>query len=267
MSSFFQKAKTNQNKSLAPEEEKYLIDQEVERLENSLREQCSIFPHVPYDLSIEKKGEYLLNAFLKDEPFDRFTFALQPIKISFLNAAFRTCDPEIVTYALNQTRNTLDSKAFNQLLDTSPQFRGAFEYLSHPNNKSKLIIIDKKAPKTKVIDDLKKERANSNDLMKIVINDEINRLNGKPIAGMEEVDLKWKKIKDSANQPQLISPKNIMSKSIFKIFNKWALDVNPKQAALVMRSLGYPADIVQQFAQMVTDPKEKAELESYRLKP
>lgn len=267
MSRLFQKPKPTPNRSLAPEEEIDLIRQEVERLESELNEQNNNFPYVPDDLSIEKKGEYLLNAFLKDEPFDRYTFAFEPIKISFLNAAFRTCDPEIITYALNQVRNTLDPVAFNQLLDTSPQFRGAFEYLSHPTKKSKLIVLNSNASEKKLIEDLKKERANSNDLMKLVINDQIARISGKPIAGMEEVDLKWKNIFDSVNEPQLIKTDDMTSKSFFRFFNKWAVVVDPKQAALVMRSLGYPDDQVMQFARLVSDQKEKAELESYGIRP
>lgn len=265
MSRLFPKTKSTPNHSLAPEEEIRLINQEVRRLENELDQQNRKLPFVPDDLSIEKKGEYLLNAFLKDEPFDRYAFALEPIKISFLNAAFRTCDPEIITYALNQVRNTLDQPAFNKLLDSSPQFRGAYEYLSHPTNKSKLIVIDRNAKKEKIIDDLKKERANANDLMKLVINNQIDRISGKPLAGIEEVDLKWKQIVNSVDQPQLIKANDMVPKGLLSFFKK-SVYVDPKQAALVMRSLKYPDESIMQFASYVTDPKEKAELESYGIR-
>ena len=298
-----------------------------------------------------------MDAFLKDKPFDNYTFAYQPIKIAFLNAAFRTYDPEIITYALNLVKNTLNKQAFNKLLDTSPQFRGAFEYLSHPTNKSKVIMLDesklipkntdkkdpengdpekrdpekkdpekrdpekgdpekrdpekgdpeKKDPEKRdpekgdpekrdpekgdpekgdpekrdpekrdpekrdpFLDaliarkkvELEREKANSNELMRLVIDDQIQRLSGKPTTGKEDVDLKLDILQNSVKAPDTLIPSEI-SKGSYSLFNKWAKSVDAKQAALVARSLNYPREIVLQFAHMVKDPKEKAELDSY----
>ena len=337
MLSFFNKSKSTLNRSIQPDEELNLTNQEIERLTEDLRIKSNNFPCVPSDLSIEQKGEYLLDAFLKDKPFDNYTFAYQPIKIAFLNAAFRTYDPEIITYALNLVKNTLNKQAFNKLLDTSPQFRGAFEYLSHPTNKSKVIMLDesklipkntdkkdpengdpeKRDPEKKdpengdpekrdpekgdpekrdpekgdpekgdpekgdpekrdpekrdpFLDaliarkkvELEREKANSNELMRLVIDDQIQRLSGKPTTGKEDVDLKLDILQNSVKTPDTLIPSEI-SKGSYSLFNKWAKSVDAKQAALVARSLNYPREIVLQFAHMVKDPKEKAELDSY----
>ena len=97
----------------SPEEELEKLKADIEKLEAELKESKSDFPSVPYDKTDEEKGELLLQSFLNDEPFDRFIFAYLPMKISFINAAIKTKDPEVIVAALYFVMKSLDKKSFN----------------------------------------------------------------------------------------------------------------------------------------------------------
>ncbi|OHT01165.1 hypothetical protein TRFO_32097 [Tritrichomonas foetus] len=252
---------------ISKEEELALTNSEIERVKQQMKEEAMQFPSIPNDISDEKKGELLLEAFLKDEPFDRYVFAYMNIKIAFLNAAFRTCDPEIIAYALLEVKSTLDNRAFDQILDSAPQFRGAFEYLSKPKV-SGVLRDTKKMQDEEKLDYLEDELKKSSGFMKEVIKDEIARSKGRPLAGKEEVDLKFEKIVSmiAAGTPGYINAKEMTSK--FKLVNKWKVNVSPMQGALFCRAFNYPQAIVQEFASLVTDAKEKvAMVEEYGIRP
>ena len=244
----------NMMKKIGPraskEEELSLVKQEIERVTKMIKEENGNFPTIPSDLSDDDKGSLLLEAFLNDLPFDRFVFAYLPVKISFLNASFRTFDPEIVAYALNQVRNSLDQRAFEQLLDCSPHFRGAYDHFSKPKVSS---VIKNVTNIDERLFYLKNELSKASGLMKEVIKDEIDRIKGKTFTGMLEVDLKWEMFQNKEHfNIQALAPK-------FGLFGKWKKNVSPLQAALVARSLNYPDTVVNAFLNQITDKNEKAQ--------
>lgn len=227
-------------------------------LEAQINELMGKIPTTSRDLTDDEKGEKILQSFIKDEPFDNFTFANQPIKIAFLNAAFRTYDLEIVASALSQIRSTLDQEAFELLLDSSPQFRTTYEYLRCPHQQLKIINL-KNIPPENRLDYLKTEQQGANDFLKMVLQDEMERSKGKPIYGKEEVDLKWDKIGASLNTNYSeVSPQMLANK--FKMMNKWKVNLNPVQTILVMRSLGYPPDVYSRYFPQITSQEQKDEL-------
>lgn len=244
---------------LSPEEELAKLQSEIEKLTAEIKQSMSDFPSIPWEKTEEEKGELLLHAFLNDEPFDRFIFGYLPIKASFIKAALKTNDPEIIVAALYFVSKSLDTKSFNELLDQNPDARVQYDHFS--GKTSKIIKQDKTITQEERVEDIGRRLKESTGLMNLVLKDELNRVKtGDVFIGMEPCDLQWEFFQSAfkTHNFSLIHPKDMSAKKI--IGKKWKRNVNPSQAAILARAWGYPEEIVRAFALLTKNADEKNKL-------
>lgn len=247
------------NARLSPEEELAKLKAEIEQLEAEIKESASDFPSIPYDKTDEEKGELLLQAFLNDEPFDRFIFGYFPIKISLINAALKTKDPEIIVAILYFVMKSLDKKSFNELLDQCPEARAQYDHFS--GKTSKIVKVDRNATHHERVEDIERRYNESSGLLNLVLKDELQRVRtGDSFIGMEQSDIQWEFFGSAMNTHNfsIINPKEMSSKK--KIGKKWKRNVNPTQAAILARAWGYPDEIIQGFAILEKNSNDKMKL-------
>jgi hypothetical protein len=230
---------------------KRIADREAEV--RSLRESFPTMDSLPSD---EEKGVQLLDAFLRDKPFDRYIFALKPIKIAFLSAAFRTCDPEVIVSALFLVKQTLTKESYDELLDTIPQFRSAYDAF---NRSAPLTTLRPSIPADDRRAMLQAARPKSSSLMGKVIDAELDRI-ARPsdfTIGFEQVDLKWIDFCSVRGNPAAKADPFLPKMALM---NKWLKSMDPYQAALMSHAWGMPQSVWGKLASEVSDKAEKEEL-------
>ena len=241
------------------------IRKEIERVKSELNGYISNFPSVSKELAEDQIGDVLLEAFLNDLPFDRYVFALKPIKIAFLDAAFRTNDLEIIYEAFMQIKLTMNNKAFDELLDLKEKYRNTYRKLT--KKQSRLITMEEEDESN--IDFLNDELRNSqSELMSIVLSDAVKRAEKKnhkdKYAGYEEIDFKWNILISGLKDPKSMQPvrKMICPSGVFN--NKLA-GIPPIQGALYAKSRKAPPNVINEFAKYV-EKDEIKELNGHQIK-
>ena len=234
------------------------INREIEKEKDEINKIWGQIQNIPHGNSPEEIGENLLKAFLEDKPFDKLAFGLQPNKCAFIDAAFKTGDMEIVTTCFGFVEQSMSPTAFKEMIKDVPQYNKIYKML-HKNVTPSLFYgkgfyTSQNVPKLQEMADQEE-----NKFVKTVIEDHIKRLSGKTIEfGFEDVDTKWKNLKDSCLRHQYtIRPDQLMSKTgLFS--TKWKTAVDPYQAARMTLHWRAPQPYVDGFVKEIKDPKEKA---------
>jgi hypothetical protein len=204
----------------------------------------------------EAKGSNLLHAFLTDTPFDRYIFALKPIKVAFLIAAFHTGDPEIIVSSLFLVKQTLTKESYDDLLDSVPQFRQAYDAF---NKSVPLTSLRPNLPPSDRRAVLLAAKPKSSSLMGKVIDQELQRMEtpGKNTIGFEAVDLKWIEFCSVRGNPSVRADSFVPKMALM---NKWLKSMDPYQAALMGRAWGMPEHVWRKLATEVTDKADRESL-------
>lgn len=239
------------------------LNAEKEKIQKEIEQLYSSFPSV--DLvrqTPEEIGSQLLDAYLNDLPFSSYAFALQPIKCAFIDAALKTYDAEIITCSLFLVKQTLTAKSFNALIESQQRYKEAYEAIM-PRKTSQLIRYNKSNPVTVRKSILNQEKNGASDLMQLVINDEIKRIekNDETI-GTEIVDQRWTEVCKCCREKRynaidvdtLVKKKGLIS-------HGWKSAMSPYQSAILTAYWGCPRDIVLRFAQKTSDKVERAKLQ------
>lgn len=234
------------------------LSEEVEKLRAEIDELRNTLNIQNTDTDVAGKGRALLDAYLDDKPFDRRSFAYIEVKKAFLNAAFETHDLEIIACCLFLIKQTLSEGAFNELLDSHPQYREKYEKLTKPNT---LTRFNRREDPSDLVETLKNElKVTKSDLMKTVLKDEIERIEKKSDAvGVEEVDEKWHRLSSLRASKQYMG----FDANYFTscgLIRKWAKGVNPMHAAIIAKYWGMPPEVVRALAERTKDNKDKEEL-------
>lgn len=231
---------------------------DIEKASKEVQRIAEGFQSFPRNSPPDVAGQKLLDAFLNDEPFDRYVFGLQPVKLGFIDAAFKTGDMEIVTTCFGFVEQSMSQKAFYAMVKDTPQYMKIYNMLH--KGRSPALIKDKTFYTKDNIPQIKENAGKeTNKLVKMVMEDYVVKLNGsEPDFGIEEVDKKWGQLKTACMKREYntINPSNLLSKSGF-FSTKWKSAIDPYQAARMAHYWKAPPQLVERFAKDVKDPKEK----------
>jgi len=225
----------------------------IEQTKSEIDALSRSFPFISQKLSPEEIGEELLHAFLEDRAFNRYSFAELPVKEAFLDAALRMGDLELLYAAFSLVEESLLSSVFTQLLEKSPRLKNAYRYLHR--EESPFLKFDQRLVKSDNIDHVLSMAQKENGLLRNVIENEMKVLqNKKEFEGLEEVDAKWKNLRQSVqtknfrsiNVQEYISHGGFLKKVLGA---KSAID--PFQAAMMTRYWGCDPQISRDFAKEV----------------
>ena len=232
--------------------------EEIERLRKAITDLVSTFPSVPRELSPQQKGEWLLDAFLNDKPFDRHAFGFIEVKKEFLKAAFNTRDQEIITGAMFLVRQTLKEKAFSDLINSDPRFKTTYTALTRLNSP---LVLNSSGSENDRLVTLRAELAKTkSQIVQSVLRAEIQKIEKHdPWCGCHEVDKRWAAMVRARASCEYtkFNPKELTRAGWF---NKWQDAVNPAQAAIITKYWNMPCGIPESFAALVKDKKERAVL-------
>ena len=234
------------------------INKSIEKEKGEIEKVWKFIVNDTRGLSDQEIGAKLLEDFLEDRPFDRLSFGKEPVKLAFIDAAFKTGDMEIVTTCFGFVEQSMKPNPFRKMIEGYPQYQKIYDML-HKNVNTALLIgknmyVSENIPN---LQDLANKQENK--LLKTVIEDHIKRLSGKSIEyGFEEVDNKWKSLKDSClNKQYTLNPDQLMRKSgLFA--TKWKTAVDPYQAARMVLHWRAPQYYLDKFVKEIKDPNEKA---------
>lgn len=221
------------------------IRSEIDRVRSELQQSQSMFQGFPRDMSDEDIGSALLDAFLNDLPFDRFTFGRLPIKVAFLNAAFRTSDDEIISEAFAQVQLTLNDVAFEELLNSNAKFRDKYKALrcARTNDESAAGVLSAE------------QRDSPSELMRAVLSDAARRANPKDEkdkhAGYEEIDFKWNLLISGLRDLRRLQHVGSLIGSVGMGGHRLN-GIPAVQGALYAKSLNAPPSVINDFVRAVS---------------